>query len=316
MEDKLIDIKTRIIDCYRKSKNELPYDGELINHFSSLIFANSKCQFNSKRIREIRKYIKENTLWFSSYRGDNLYAISILLSLEEDWKGRFKRILKCEEKLKEMNFVEGAFLSISAWILTESYSDAEIENAGIKMCEIYNFIKDRYSYITSSEDYVICALLAVIDLDKDIYSCIIDEAFKVIKEKELTTNNGTQTLANILCIDFSSWNENLTKSINIIEELKKNIEEIRPQHMGIVGLAAVLINNEGKFINSVQRVYNYFSEETEYEFYMDRSFKLMISMVAVIFSYSSENKFINFILALTIHYELIGQQQALLEGIN
>ncbi|GIM28118.1 hypothetical protein CPJCM30710_07840 [Clostridium polyendosporum] len=305
-----------MINNYRRCEEELKYDGLYMNHFAALIFTNSDKEINSKKIRHIRKYIKENTIWFSSFRGDTLYMLSILLSIEENWEIRFKRILTWEERLKEEGFVESSYLSIGIWVLTEYFNDNEIEKASKKMYEIYSLIKKKYKNVTSVDDYVLCALLVVIDMNSDIYINVIDSSFNRVTSEGLTTNNGAQTLANILCIDFINWKVNLQKSIDILKNVEKMGGKVQPQHTAIVGLGAVVSDNINIFIKEVKKINSYLCEYPEYSFFMDRSFRLILSMAISIFYHIKGNKFINSIIALTINYTLLNQQQGLISSIN
>lgn len=305
-----------MINNYRKCEEELKYDGFYMNHFAALIFTNLNKEINFQRIRQIRKYIKEHTIWFSSFRGDTLYMLSILLSIEENWEIRFKRMLTWEERLKEEGFVESSYLSIGIWVLTEYFNDNEMEKASKKMYEIYSLIKGKYKNVTSVDDYVLCALLAVIDMDSNVYIDVIESSFDRIISEGLTTNNGAQTLANILCIDFVNWRVNVQKAIDILKSVENMGDKVQPQHTAIVGLGAVVSNNINIFTKEIKNINSYLCKYPEYSFFMDRSFRLMLSMVISIFYHIKGNKFINSIIALTINYTLLNQQQALISSIN
>ncbi|NLL29692.1 MAG: DUF4003 family protein, partial [Clostridiales bacterium] len=76
MEKLLNDRVYLTIDNYRSSKVELRNDGDLINHFASLIYAHYKREIPFEKVKEIRKYIKSTSSRMSSFRGEILYILS------------------------------------------------------------------------------------------------------------------------------------------------------------------------------------------------------------------------------------------------
>ena len=84
MDKFLVDRIQMTVENYRLAKEELRNDGDIINHFASLVFSHYEKEIPVERIKEIRKYIKAATPRLSIFRGDVLYLISILIaSLEE-----------------------------------------------------------------------------------------------------------------------------------------------------------------------------------------------------------------------------------------
>jgi hypothetical protein len=302
---------------YLKSKDKLKYDGDLLNHFVALVLTNSNKEFSYDKIRTIRKYIKDKTSWFSTFRGNNLYIISILLSLKDDWKDRFERILVWEDKLKEEGFIESPYLSVGIWILTDYFKDEDLYTVSFRMKEVFALIKDRYSNVTSADDYIMCAILVALGLDNRKNIDIADKCYDKITSEDIMSNNGAQTLSNIICTDPENYSNNLDKAIEICEIVRSCVGSVQPQYAGIIGVASILVKDVNKFMREVQTVETYLSETHEYEFFMDKSFRLMISMFMVIISKKQfGDGYLNSIIALTINYCLVSQQQAMIYNAN
>ena len=75
MEKFLVDRIDRTVDNYRLAK-VFKNDGDILNHFASLVFSHYEKEIPIDRIKEIRKEIKAATLRMSPFRGDILYIIS------------------------------------------------------------------------------------------------------------------------------------------------------------------------------------------------------------------------------------------------
>ena len=80
MEKFLVDRIDRTVDNYRLAKEYLKNDGDILNHFASLVFSHYEREIPIDRIKEIRKEIKAVTPRMSPFRGDILYIISLLIA--------------------------------------------------------------------------------------------------------------------------------------------------------------------------------------------------------------------------------------------
>ena len=61
MDKFLVDRIQLTVDNYRLAKEELRNDGDIINHFASLVFSHYEKEIPVERVKEIRKDIKLNT---------------------------------------------------------------------------------------------------------------------------------------------------------------------------------------------------------------------------------------------------------------
>ena len=81
MDKFLIDRIQTTIDNYRLAKEALRNDGDIINHYASLVFSHYEREIPVARVKEIRKYIKATTPRLSPFRGDALNIISLMIAV-------------------------------------------------------------------------------------------------------------------------------------------------------------------------------------------------------------------------------------------
>ena len=114
MEKLLEDRIYMTIENYRNAKMNLRNDGDLINHFAALIFTHYEKEIPYYRVKEIRKYIKASSSRVSSFRGDMLYILSLLIALEDkNEKELISDIYEVEEILKDPIIKEFEYLTKS-----------------------------------------------------------------------------------------------------------------------------------------------------------------------------------------------------------
>lgn len=318
MDKRLQHIIDLMVSNYRKTKQVLRFDGELINHFTSLIYTSRNIMVNENKIKEIRSYINKNTKWYSSFRGNNLYIMSVLMSLEnESWFEKYTEVSKLEKILKEDGFYESPYLSLAAWILLSYNNRKDIKVKMDEMKFIYNTLKGNYPNVTSSDDYVLCSVLATIGVDRKNFEGKINKIFSDIQQRKVTTSNGAQTLANIVYIENLYMEEVEKRVYAIIENINLSGEKLKPQYIALVGAAAIMLPSTEEFIKNMNESIEYLSAVEEYDSYIDKSFRLMIVMTIVLYSRCKGNiNFINLVVALCINYEIISQQENLMSSVK
>lgn len=301
---------------YKYTEENLRYDGNLINNFTSIIYSGTDKDLDYKLIKDIRKYISSKTPWFSSFRGNSLYMLSVLLSVEENWTDTFEKVAFWEENLRKEGLREGTYLVMSSWVLAKSIGEDE-DNQDIlqRVVGFYKFIKKNYENITSSDDYLVCVFLAIANVSPLEYKTTLDYVLKDLKNGEYTSNNGAQGLANALTMDGDECERNLNGARFIIDSCEKSGYSISNHYMSIVGITTLFIKDVKGFLQEVEEVINYLSQFNEYNFYMDKSFKYIIAIITVLYDKKINRVLLNSIIACCINDELEGQTNSLLSSV-
>ena len=109
------------VDNYRLVKEELRNDGDIINHFASLIFSHYEREIPIYRVKEIRKNIKLNTTRISPFRGDTLNILSLLIATvdKEEEEELIQDIYDVMELLEGEGFTSGSYLVLTAFTISK-----------------------------------------------------------------------------------------------------------------------------------------------------------------------------------------------------
>ena len=284
-------LKDRIymnIDNYRNAKMNLRNDGDLINHFASLVFTHHEKEIPFERVKEIRKYIKASSSRVSSFRGDILYILSLLIALEEgDKKELIADIYKVEQILKEEGFNECDYLVLTSFVLAKYGKKSDKHKVSKKMKEVFILLKEKYYNITGEDDYLVCALWALNDIDVRTIDEFIETIYNYMTNLNIKSKNGIQSLTNAIMLNGSSGH--MYKTIEFILQLEKQDIKIAQQFLPLLGM---LSNRDiRKTINLIEGVINTLcEEESEYEYYMDKGFRSIIAITLISFTTINEER--------------------------
>lgn len=289
MDRFLVDRIKTTIDNYRIAKEELRNDGDVINHFASLIFSHYEKEIPFERIKEIRKNIKSATTILSPFRGDTLNIISLLIATVDNEKEEklIEDMYETMEILEEEGFLSGSYLALTAFTISKYCKYKEKRDIIKRVKELYIILKEKYNDITNEDDYLLCTLLVINNVQLGIVDDFIENIFEHIATSNIRSKNGVQGLANAIILNGSLGEMYRTMEFMLYLE-KRNIK-IANQFLPLIGVVANY--NPRKNVDIVEGVIEYLcDEEGEYEYYIDKGFRTIIAIVIVAFCTITDKK--------------------------
>ncbi|MBS5937398.1 DUF4003 family protein [Clostridium sp.] len=286
--DKLL--KDRIdltIENYRSAKVKLRNDGDLINHLASLVFAHNNKDIPFEKVKEIRRYIKDTSSRVSPFRGETLYILSLLIALENEEENIINDIYEIMELLTEEGFNECDYLVLTSFVIAKYGKGIDKLKISRKMKEVFILLKEKYYNITGEDDYLVCALWALNDIDITTIDEFIETIYNNITNLNIKSKNGIQSLTNAIMLNGSSGH--MYKTMEFILQMEKREIKIAQQFLPLLG---VLSNRDmRKSIDLIEDVVETLcEEESEYEYYMDKGFRTIIAISIISFNTIGDNR--------------------------
>lgn len=289
MDKFLFDRIGQTIENYRDAKMGLRNDGDVINHFASLVFAHYEKDIPVDRVKEIRRYIKATTPRMSPFRGDILYVISILLATTTENVEReiIEDMYLTMNMLEESGFASGVHLALTSYTIARYGRGKDKSEIVNRIKEAYSLLKEKYYTITKEDDYLICALWVLNDIEIDLVDDFVENVFEHVADSKIRSKNGIQGLANAILLNGSSGH--MYRTMEFILSLQKRDIKIANQFLPLVGMLSNY--NPRKNSEIVEGVIEALcDEESEYEFYIDKGFRSIIAIVIVAFCTISEKR--------------------------
>lgn len=288
MEKLLKDRINLTIENYRNAKEDLRNDGDLINHFASLVFTHYEKEIPFEKVKEIRKYIKATSSRVSSFRGDMLYILSLLIALEEGNERKLiNDIYEVMDVLKLQGFNECDYLVLTSFVIAKYGYNKDKYKIANKMKAVYILLKEKYYNITGEDDYLVCALWALNDIDVDTIDEFIETIYTHMRDLNIKSKNSIQGLTNAILLNGSSGH--MYKTIEFMLQLEKRDIKLAQQFLPLLG---VLSNNDmRKSMDLIEDVVDMLcDEESEYEYYMDKGFRTIIAISIISFTTISDKR--------------------------
>ena len=287
MDKFLVDRIQMTVDNYRLAKEELRNDGDIINHFAALVFSHYEKEIPVERIKEIRKNIKSATTMMSPFRGDTLNILSLLIATVDNEQELIDDMYETMDMLEEEGFLSGSYLALTALTISKycKYKDKKEIIKRIK--ELYIILKEKYSNITNDDDYLLCTLWVINNIQAETVDDFIENIFDHIADSNIRAKNGIQGLANAIILNGSSGE--MYRTMEFMLQLQKRNIKIANQFLPLLG---VITNyNPRRNVDIVEGVIEYLcDEEGEYEYYIDKGFRTIIAIAIIAFCTMTDKK--------------------------
>ena len=289
MQNLFIENKTKLfIKNYEalKEVKSFKYSG-MLQYSCALAFTNKNTVVNKLLLEDSLEIIKNNTGVFSNFRGNCQFYIASLLCFESNREIAFKSILEIYEKLKKEKFTNDTYLPFVAAIIYQNKEKMDTDTIISKMKYVYDFMKSKHPFLTSSNDYSKAALIAINskDLDKDLD--YIEKCYEYFNKNGFSKSDNLQSLSHIMCFNSK---EDVKVSCDKVLKLKDTFKskDLKMYWYGdpLIGAISLLNIEEDKIANEVSQVSEYLKDKKGFgNFVLGKDNRNMISCNIVASSY-------------------------------
>ena len=314
--DNLLREKTELmIDNYSMLKGAFPWENTLVKHFGAIVNANYGKKVDTRRIEEIKHYIKENTSIASYFRGTNTFVLANLLSLQEDYISPFKNLLTVYELMKKYGFRSSIYLPLAAYAITKEVAMSDWDFRLRRMEAFYKNMKSNHFWLTSPDDYVFAAVLATTDMDVDGTSKRIENCYSILNSLGFYKGNDLQTLSHVLALGEAEDEGKCRKARELFTKLKNNKCKFYNNGLAVLGVLVLINDDVDKIVADVVETYERIKNSKGYGMWsIDASMRSMLAATLVSDTYvkTMDAKVLEAAVGNSINAIIIAQQQAMI----
>ncbi|MCM1988968.1 DUF4003 family protein [Oceanirhabdus seepicola] len=270
-----------MLDVFIKISKDYKWENNLSQHFAALTYILKNKEFEKEKIDDMKKVIKENTGVFSSYRGNTMFILSMLLCSEYDNPNeKFIKMMDYDKKLKAEGFKNNTYLPIANYALLLTCEEDLIDSRIKKAYEIYCEMKKNHPWLTSGDDYPLCVLLANSDKPIDTNIKNIEDCYKLLNEEGFSKGNGLQFLSHILSIGDEYNSEKVQRCKKIFDSLKENKLRIYSSYYAALGLITLISKDNNEVIQDLIDVAEYLNGLKKYK-WLGKGMNVLIASAIV-----------------------------------
>ena len=199
-------------------KAVFPWDSAYMHPICAAIITDKGMRADEERLKRCRDMLKENTGVFSDFRGTAKIAVIAMMSAHHDPAGKLQLAQQAHSELKE-HFWNSPYLPVAAMIISDMVEPARFAQVAQRTRRIYELMKSEHPFLTSGEDSVFAAMLALGNTTEEWIVEETERCYRMMKEK-FHSGNAVQSLSHVLALCEGNTEEKCTAVASLYDELK------------------------------------------------------------------------------------------------
>lgn len=273
------------------------------------VFTDRHKRADVERLRECRKLLKAQTGVFSNFRSTAKLTMVAMMAVDSDPEGKLGRALQVHEALKEY-FFGSQYLPVASMLIADAVKPARYDEIAARTRHIYDLMKQEHPILTSSEDSVFAAMLALSQLTDEQVVSETEACYRLLKAK-FFSGNAVQSLSHVLALSEGEAEEKCRATIELFQSLKERGYKYGTDYeLATLGVLAMLPADQSAVMEDMMEVDDFLSGQKGYGFFgLGRKQRLMHAGMLVTSDYIGRSDAMN-TAAIGGTISLIAAQQA------
>lgn len=222
MKESLNNTIKLFIDNKEAFKEAFPFENSTLFPVCASSFMGCGRVASVEELKEMKKLLKSRVGVFSDFRSASELPIVAILATDSDPKERLERAIAFYDVMRKQ-FFSSEFLAVAAMMLSGVVETDRFGEVAERSKRIYNLMKKEHPFLTSSEDCVFAAMLALSDKSDEAVIREVEECYESLKDK-FHDRNALQSLSHVLALagdEFSTASGKCRDTVRLFDTLKE-----------------------------------------------------------------------------------------------
>lgn len=250
-------------------KAAFPWENSNFYPVCASVFMNCDKVADVESLKEVRRILKSRVNAFSNFRGNCELPIVAMLNADPDPEWRLDKAIELYKSLKE-HFFSSEYLPIAALILSGAVAQDKYAEVSERTRAIYDLMKKEHPFLTSSEDSVFAAMLALSPMTNEQIVAETEACYNILKEKFFRGNH-LQSLSHVLALcddDMRTASDKCRDAARLFDVLKeKKLKYGTGYELATLGTLATLPYGVEAVANDISEVYGFLKTQRGYGFF-------------------------------------------------
>lgn len=220
MRDTLTALCNTFIENRDTIKSSFGWENAYMYPVCAAIFTHRRQVADERQIMRCQGILKEKTGVLSNFRGTARLAMIAMLAVDQDPEGRMERALEVYSALKE-HFFTSEYLPVASMMIADVAVPSQYHMIAARTRRIYDLMKKEHPFLTSGEDSVFAAMLALSDMTDEQVSSEAESCYNIL-ESEFFSGNAVQSLSHVLALGRGTAPDKCRRAMALYHGLKDN----------------------------------------------------------------------------------------------
>lgn len=274
------------------------------------LFTDNQLKSDANKMKYCRDLLKRQVGLFSNFKGTGKLVMITMLAIDREPEQKLKNALEVYSALKKY-FFTSQYLPLVSMIITNLAKPEHYVAIAERTRHIYELMKKDHPFLTSAEDSVFAALLAISDLTDEQIVKETKRCYDFLKP-EFFSGNAVQSLSHVLTLCDGTAEDKCRKALTLFNDLKKKGYRYGTNYeLATLGVLAMIPADRAAVINDIIEVDNFLSAQKGYRLFgINRKQRLMHAGMLVTSDYIDQSDNLTTSSAVSAAMSLIAAQQA------
>lgn len=263
MRDSLSVLCEKFIENRDTIKSSFGWESSYLYPVCAAIFMDKRATVTVEQMRRCGDILKSHTGIFSNFRANGKLAMIAMLAASDDPEDRLEKLLQVYDALKE-HFWSSEYLPLASMIIADMVKPEDYGMVTARTRRIYDLMKKEHPFLTSSEDSVFAALLALSELSDEQIVYETERCYDLLKP-EFFSGNAVQSLSHVLALGDGSAEEKYHKTMELFNCLKaRRYNYGTGNELATLGVLALLPVDLSQVVDDLVEVDDFLSGQKGY----------------------------------------------------
>lgn len=289
MKKNLEELCSRFIENRDLIKSAFGWESAYLYPVCAAIFTDKRQTADIRRMKECNEILKEHTGIFSDFRSTAKLSMVAMMAADDYPDEKLRRALNVYGNLKE-HFWSSQYLPVASMIIADLVNEDQYGEVAERTRHIYNLMKNEHPFLTSGEDSVFAAMLALSGLPDEQIVSETEKCYRILKQ-EFFSGNAIQTLSHVLALSEGNAEEKCRRTYELYQGLKsKGYSYGTGYELATLGVLAMLPENQEVIMEDIMAVDDYLAGQKGYGMFgVGRKQRLMHAAMLVSSAYKTED---------------------------
>lgn len=289
MRASLSDLCVSFIENRDIFKSAFAWESSYLYPVCAAIFIDKRRKAEPERLEYCKKLLKAQTGVFSNFRSTAKLAMITMMAVDADPDRRLTRALQVYDALKA-HFWGSQYLPVASMIISDMVEQSRYGELAARTRHIYELMKSEHPFLTSGEDSVFAAMLALSELTDEQIVEETEHCYRLLKSK-FFYGNAVQSLSHVLALSEGRAEDKCNATMELYDSLKANGYKYGTDYeLATLGVLATLPADRSTVMTDIMAADDFLSGQKGYGFFgVGRKQRLMHAGMIVTSDYIGQS---------------------------
>ena len=247
-------------------KSTFAWESAYLYPVCAAIFLDKRRKAEPDRLEYCKKLLKAQTGVFSNFRSTAKLAMIAMMAVDSNPDRKLTQALQVYDALKE-HFWSSPYLPVASMMIADVVEPARYGAVAARTRQIYERMKNEHPFLTSGEDSVFAAMLALSDLSDEQIVAETEHCYRLLKP-EFFSGNAVQSLSHVLALCDGSAEEKCNATMELYRGLKsKGYKYGTDYELATLGVLAALPADRSAVMTDIMETDDFLAGQKGYGFF-------------------------------------------------